>query len=50
MENTLYQGQPLRNLLNMSAGDMHVVEKIPQDLWDQQNIIEIWDLIQLLIF
>ena len=27
MENTLYQGQPLRNLLNMNAGDMHVVDK-----------------------
>tara|TARA_B100000963_G_scaffold152970_1_gene133241 strand:+ start:219 stop:1466 length:1248 start_codon:yes stop_codon:yes gene_type:complete len=27
MKNTLYQGQPLRNLLNMSAGDMHVVDK-----------------------
>jgi CubicO group peptidase (beta-lactamase class C family) len=27
MENTLYQGQPLRNLLNMSAGDQHVVYK-----------------------
>jgi hypothetical protein len=27
MENTLYQGQPLQNLLNMNAGDMHVVDK-----------------------
>ena len=27
MENTLYQGQPLRNLLNMNAGDMYVVDK-----------------------
>ena len=27
MENTLYQGQPLRNLLNMNAGDKHVVDK-----------------------
>ena len=27
MENTLYQGQPLRDLLNMNAGDMHVVDK-----------------------
>ena len=27
MKNTLYQGQPLRNLLNMSAGDSHVVDK-----------------------
>ena len=27
MENTLYQGQPLRDLLNMKAGDMHVVDK-----------------------
>src|SRR6056300_1451287 len=27
MENTLYQGQPLRNLLNMNAGDKHVVYK-----------------------
>jgi CubicO group peptidase (beta-lactamase class C family) len=25
MKNTLYQGQPLRNLLNMSAGDSHVM-------------------------
>ena len=25
MKNTLYQGQPLRNLLNMSAGDKHTV-------------------------
>ena len=25
MSNTLYQGQPLRNLLNMSAGDRHTV-------------------------
>ena len=28
MENTLYHGQPLRNLLNMAAGDKHVVDKI----------------------
>ena len=27
MKNTLYQGQPLRDLLNMNAGDMHVVDK-----------------------
>ena len=27
MRNTLYDGQPLRNLLNMSAGDSHVVNK-----------------------
>ena len=27
MKNTLYQGQPLRNLLNMSAGDKHTVNK-----------------------
>jgi len=27
MENTLYQGQPLRNLLNMSAGDKHTVNE-----------------------
>jgi len=27
MKNTLYQGQSLRNLLNMSAGDKHVVDK-----------------------
>jgi CubicO group peptidase (beta-lactamase class C family) len=27
MNNTLYQGQLLRNLLNMSAGDKHVVNK-----------------------
>ena len=27
MKNTLYHGQPLRNLLNMSAGDKHVVDK-----------------------
>ena len=27
MKNTLYDGQPLRNLLNMSAGDSHVVNK-----------------------
>jgi CubicO group peptidase (beta-lactamase class C family) len=27
MENTLYHGQPLRNLLNMAAGDKHVVNK-----------------------
>ena len=27
MNNTLYHGQPLRNLLNMSAGDKHVVDK-----------------------
>ena len=27
MENTLYQGQPLRDLLNMNAGDKHVVDK-----------------------
>ena len=27
MENTLYHGQPLRNLLNMAAGDKHVVDK-----------------------
>ena len=27
MKNTLYQGQPLRNLLNMNAGDQHVVDK-----------------------
>ena len=27
MKNTLYQGQPLRNLLNMSAGDKHLVDK-----------------------
>jgi len=27
MKNTLYQGQPLRNLLNMNAGDKHVVDK-----------------------
>ena len=27
MKNTLYQGQPLRNLLNMSAGDRHVVDE-----------------------
>ena len=27
MSNTLYQGQRLRNLLNMSAGDMHTVNK-----------------------
>ena len=26
MENTLYHGQPLRNLLNMAAGDKHVVD------------------------
>ena len=25
MENTLYHGQPLRNLLNMAAGDKHVM-------------------------
>ena len=27
MENTLYYGQPLRNLLNMAAGDKHVINK-----------------------
>ena len=27
MKNTLYQGQPLRNLLNMSAGDKHTVNE-----------------------
>ena len=27
MRKTLYQGQPLRNLLNMSAGDRHTVDK-----------------------
>jgi hypothetical protein len=27
MKNTLYQGQPLQNLLNMNAGDKHVVDK-----------------------
>ena len=27
MENTLYHGQPLRNLLNMAAGDKHVVDE-----------------------
>ena len=27
MKNTLYQGQSFRNLLNMSAGDKHVVDK-----------------------
>ena len=27
MENTLYNGQPLRNLLNMAAGDKHVVQE-----------------------
>jgi len=27
MKNTLYHGQPLRNLLNMTAGDKHVVDK-----------------------
>ena len=27
MKNTLYQGQPLRNLLNMSAGDKHLMDK-----------------------
>ena len=27
MKNTLYQGQPLRNLLNMNAGDKHTVNK-----------------------
>ena len=27
MKNTLYDGQPLRNLLNMSAGDSHVVDE-----------------------
>jgi len=27
MKNTLYHGQPLRNLLNMAAGDKHVVNK-----------------------
>jgi len=27
MENTLYHGQPLRSLLNMAAGDKHVVNK-----------------------
>lgn len=26
MRNTLYQGQPLRNLLNMNAGDKHTVD------------------------
>lgn len=28
MSQTLYQGQPLRNLLNMSAGDKHTVDKV----------------------
>ena len=28
MSKTLYQGQPLRNLLNMSAGDKHTVDKV----------------------
>lgn len=28
MSQTLYQGQPLRNLLNMSAGDRHTVDKV----------------------
>ena len=27
MKDTLYQGQPLRNLLNMSAGDKHTVNE-----------------------
>ena len=27
MENTIYHGQPLRNLLNMAAGDKHVVNE-----------------------
>jgi CubicO group peptidase (beta-lactamase class C family) len=27
MRETLYQGQPLRNLLNMNAGDKHIVDK-----------------------
>ena len=27
MRKTLYQGQPLQNLLNMSAGDRHTVDK-----------------------
>lgn len=27
MSNTLYQGQPLRNLLNMNAGDKHTVDQ-----------------------
>ena len=27
MENTLYYGQPIIKLLNMTAGDTHVLEK-----------------------
>ena len=37
MENTLYQGQPLRNLLNMSAGDKHTVNESANRVMGQQR-------------
>ena len=41
MSKTLYNKQPLINLLNMNAGDRHTVNKRSIELWVQKHIIVI---------